>query len=296
MRLVKWNKQRKFGLEYEFTRGHGNREGLARAIQTIPDQVTEIAGYVHNHNNSEWFCKTDSSCGLEVASPVLHGPRQLKMACDVLTAIQNAGFNYSDQCGNHVHVSTQDFSMEQIKVLSMYWVKIEKVLMHSEPHHRRSNSYCTQSNTRCTTFEPNRAYTPEQVYARLRSGRDAINFAHVHNGKIEFRFGDMTYDTETIKNRVRFLIWFVDMVKILPAPPNLNWYSPKQVLRLLGLWQDENSLVKREFSPAIRSMRRWLLTRLQENIPQTHYSRDHESVTQMLNELDNEDREDCDDE
>lgn len=79
--------------------------------------------------------------------------------------------------------------------------------------------------------------------------------------RIEFRFGHMTWDTEEMKNRVRFLLWFVKIAKAMPAPPTLNWVSPKQAIRLFGLHESKNKAL----SPAMSSMKLWLLNALYNN-------------------------------
>lgn len=285
MHLIRWNKTRRFGLELEFVGSSSRRESLRRIIERFPNQRAIVSGYQHNHNNTEWFCKVDSSCGLEVSTPVLSGPNDLKLVCEVTKAIQDAGFNYSDACGQHIHIDVSDFSQDQINILCAYWIKAEQVIMNSHPAHRRHNTYCVLSNNTRNNFRPNADYSLNEIFDTIRNYRGALNLGHIARGKIEFRFGDMTYDLETIKNRVRFLIWFVDLVKVLPAPPNLNWYSPKRLMMMLGLWVDNKYEVQKTFSPAIQSMRVWILKRLKENMPTQYYERDRQMVEEMLTQV-----------
>ena len=77
--------QKKFGIEIEFN-SFDNRDFLANPLPygEMPAGINEIASLIrsagmeaevqnwqYNHNNSKWICKPDSSCGIEVCSPVI---------------------------------------------------------------------------------------------------------------------------------------------------------------------------------------------------------------------------------
>jgi len=211
-----------------------------------------------------------------------------------LTVIRDAGINYGNSCGNHVHVEIADFELEQAKIMAAYWIKIERFIMNCTPNCRQDNRWCRTIEYRTRSASPNRLYSPDDAWNYCR-GRDAINFGNYRNGRygdrgtVEFRFGEMTHDPEVIKNRVRFLIWFVEICKILPAPDNLNWYSPKQILKMFGLLQRPESPVKLHFSPAVQSMRKWLLERLIA-YASDDYARDREMCEQLLAEINEEQR------
>jgi hypothetical protein len=108
---------------------------------------------------------------------------------------------------------------------------------------------------------------------------------------IEWRIGEMTLDSESIKNRVRFLVTFVDVCKYLPAPENLNLLSPKGMLRLLGLLDSESDLFIKKFSPAMISMRNWILERINTYIPvetSKVWKDDKDAILELRNTLQKE--------
>jgi hypothetical protein len=171
--------------------------------------------------------------------------------------------------------------------MAAYWMKIERFILNGTPSHRRDNTYCSLLTQINRSTVANQTYQPERVLRDMAHGRNAINFQNrTDRGTVEFRFGEMTFDPEVIKNRVRFLIWFVEMCKILPPPDNLNWLTPKQALRMFNLWENPNSIVKYSYSPAIQSMRKWLLSRLVEFGPNA-FRKDVERCKNMLEEIEN---------
>ena len=289
-RLLKWNFKRRFGLEYEFIvdeKLYGNdRNVMAEVVEETTDWHATVRGYGHTTNYSgTWECKTDSSCGVELASPILSGSKDLKHAAELLTALKDKGFDYNSNCGQHIHVEICDFSEKQAGIMAAYWMKIERFILNGTPDHRRNNRYCAPLTEINRNVVANTVYQPEMVLRDMAHGRNAINFQNrTERGTVEFRFGEMTFDPEVIKNRVRFLIWFVEMCKILPPPNNLNWLTPKQVLSTFNLWTSPSSIVKYSYSPAIQSMRKWLLSRLVEFAP-TAFHKDIDKCKEILKEI-----------
>lgn len=297
--VVKWNKRRKFGVELEFNArspvSSRNwlksriRESLAR--QNIVYHRVEIRDWERTHNNDYlWICKTDSSCGYEVCTPPLHGPNELKILGNVCKDLGDAGAVFSDNCGLHVHLSLLDFNEEQMCNMLMYWIKIEHNVMHAHPISRQENTrYCPTAISRIQDWESDRLYNGRDLFRALHQYRGAINTRYWNDRKtIEWRMGEMTLDPDSIKNRIRFLIWFVDICKNLPPPENLNLFTPKQMIHFLGLWNDETGMVRKIFSPAIKSMRSWLLDRMEKFIPihkNQVYQRDRDQVIEIKKNL-----------
>lgn len=286
-RVLKWNFTRKFGIEYEFTNSSGSLGRMAEVVREATSQNAEVRCYEHTRNNYDtWVCKTDSSCGTELVSPILKGPRDLKIVAEVLPSLQNNSFHIAETCGQHVHVEIADFTNEQAGILAAYWMKIERFILNGTPNHRRNNHFCSLLTHYNSNVDPNRRYTPADVLSCMTRGRNAINFGNwnVGRGTVEFRFGEMTFDPEVIKNRVRFLIWLVEMCKILPPPQNLKWMTPKEALSIFNLWEDPTSIIKYQYSPAVQSMRKWLLQRLIEHAPLA-FQRDVIRCRTMLAEI-----------
>lgn len=280
-REIKFNRRRRFGAELEFN--SPDNQTMARTFQRL-GQPVRVCSYTHTGAVDTWHCKTDGSCGYEVSSKVLSGPRDIKLLGEVLSALVNDGAVFDNRCGQHIHVETSDFTSAQKQILGMYWIKVENFVMNAEKQHRRNNNYCTLANQLVGHLVPNQTYAPSAVYDSICRNRGAINFGGSET--TEFRFGSMTNNPDELKNRVRFLIWFVDICKNMPAPPNLNWFTPKQTLRFMGLWNDpKTDVIKKSFSPAIISMRKWILNQFIANAPTVHYGRDIRLVNEMIQEI-----------
>ena len=299
---VRFVPHRRFGVELEYNRpancgdAYGNsdyrgRNKMRAAIQRVPGQTAQTADYIHNHNNSEWFCKTDSSCGLEACSPVGRTVADLKVMGEVLAMLHHRGFRADRQCGNHIHVECSDYTQRQLTVLAAYWSKIEHVVMMTQASHRRSNTHCSMVACHTNRIRPNGTFSPNDLRASMSSDRgQTLNLTNFNatNGRrgspkrtVEFRFGHMTSDAEEFKNRARFVIQLCEICKHLEAPANLNWFSPKQTLRLLGLLPDEDKV----FSDSSLSMRRWFLQGIISNCSAVSHSKDIAQATAMLAEM-----------
>ncbi len=298
---IKFNETRPFGLEWEFVApidhtirsmpSLPHRERCAEAINALPGQRARVEDYGHNRNNTVWACKPDGTCGCEVASPVLSGYKDLRAAGDVLIALKrDARMTLSHKCGMHVHIGIKSDrprinTLNRVKIIAAWWIKFEHLALHSVPSHRRNNEFCQsyearlhQSNTRVM---PDLAPNLDKIFAVMSNDRRrTLNLRLWDDAapRIEFRFADMTFDPEEMKNRVRFLLWFVKVASAMPAPPNLNWVSPKQAVRFLGLIETKRKLL----SPALNSMKRWLLLAL------SSFSDDRRNIEMANNELNGE--------
>lgn len=291
-RIIRWNKTRTYGLEFEFARDYCDRNVLKRAIEQA-GQRAQVRDWEHTRDNHNlWICKTDSSCGWEVCSPPMSGPATLKNVGEVLTKIFAAGAQFNNNCGFHIHLSVQDFDQEKLYSLLAHWIKIEMMIMNSHPSHRRDNPYCKLCNNRISNYDPHREYSGDQLYDVLcRERKQTLNITNYNERKtIEFRMGDMTMDPEDVKNRVRFLIWFTDVCRLMPMPKNLNWFTPKQAMRWLGLSYDQSDTIKKVFTPAVKSMRNWILKRLEANCPDQLYGKDKTAAVEMLKEFEDVDK------
>lgn len=288
--IIKWNKRRKFGVELEFTsESPNNREFLKNNIASCLRELgynhnVEVRDWEHtNNNNGIWVCKTDSSCGYEVCTPPLKGSQELKLLGEVCKKLEEAGAKYNQTCGLHVHLSLADFTNEQFYTMLMYWIKNEHNVMNAHPRHRQQNiRYCSPAVTRIQDWESDVQYQGRQLYREIKNHRGAINVRYWECRKtVEWRMGEMSLDAESVKNRIRFLIWFVDVCKHLPPPENLNLFHPSQMMRLLGLLEDESGYIQKIFSPAVESMRQWILNRMEEYTCESFYEKDKLLVKQL---------------
>ncbi len=297
--IIKWNRMRKFGVELEFPsiepNSRQNHRSFIREVlneEGISHHDVQVRDWERTHdNNNLWVCKTDSSCAYEICTPPLRGPNELKLLGKVCQKLKDKGCRFDNSCGLHVHLSLSDFSEAQMHNMLMYWVKIEHNIMHAHPDHRRQNTrYCATAMSRIQGWLANETYNGDELYRLLRLHRGAINPAYWEQRKtIEWRMGEMDLDPESVKNRIRFLIWFVDICKIVPTPPNLNLYTPKQMLRFLGLLEDDGETSNKIYSPAIKSMRRWIVDRMARYIPEKYFKKDKEQILDVKKRLEETD-------
>ncbi|MFW5794336.1 MAG: amidoligase family protein [Bacillota bacterium] len=284
---VKWNKKRMFGIEFEFSStGDSAKNSIKSIIMDVLNKEksshsVEIRGWEHTVNNHNiWVCKPDSSCGLEVCTPPLKGPNDLKLVGKVVDALKANNIPFNNNCGLHVHLDLSDFSEDQMYNLLMYWVKIEHNILYAHPEHRRNNNrYCEAAINKVKNWVANKKYTGKDLYQYLRRHRGAINPCYWdRRSTMEFRMGEMTLDSESVKNRVRFFILFADTCKLLVAPDNLNLFSPLQMYQMLGLYNDPEDFIQKKFSPAMNSMRHWLLDRMIEYMTDSRLKKYHDSL------------------
>lgn len=262
LEVLKFRPQRTFGVELEWGRGL-SRARMKTVIQSFPNERAIATGYQHNSNPELWYCKTDSSCGYEVASRVLGSMdsiqktlEDLKRLEEVHLALYNAGARTTTSCGMHVHLGLNDLDNGQFYRFLSYWVKFEKFILDMMPNRRKSNHYCA---THSIDFSPNENYRSERVLGSF-NGRRAVNIGGwIRRRCIEIRLAEGTNDPRNSKNWVRFLLHFVDQVKNLPDPDNVNWVGLQKGLEILSLYSPGDQPIV--LSPALSEMRHWILAR-----------------------------------
>jgi len=267
-RLVKFRPKRTFGCELEFT-NQSNREFLARCIQQVGESA-RVNGYQHDCSETTWSCKTDSSCGNEIASRILGSGSSIRKCIhdlnilhDVTKALQDANARVSNSCGTHVHVSVADFEEAKLKNVLAYWIRLEKTITDMMPQHRKNNSYCPTSSK---YFEPDRDFSFRDLVNRGFRDRGALNWRwYTDRRTVEFRIAEGTTNPHDVKNWTRFLLHFIERCKIAETASSLNWLTLEDSLKFLDLWNDEEDPEFRILSPALAELRLWILTRTQQH-------------------------------
>ena len=98
---------RRFGVEIELNSMDGRNRPLgknnpvgadhiANLISRSLKKTAKITKWHHTHNNEFWVVKPDSSCGIEVCSPVSKGWKGLKEICHVVEEFYNENLLGSD--------------------------------------------------------------------------------------------------------------------------------------------------------------------------------------------------------
>jgi len=287
---IDMNCLRRFGAEIEInsfdfrSRPIGHSEGrlpegthyVANLVQKSSGKNVKIHKWSYDHNNMSWIIKPDSSCGIEICTPVLKGWVGLMEICRVIDALgADQKIHADDRCSFHVHVDVSDLSEKELASVITWWIKCEPVFMDSVPAIRKRNQYCQLlGQSEIFSDVEDSFHSPDYLIRRLGACKYyTINTYHYHNNKrktIEFRImdGECCLDPWTAKNYIRLILHFIDrsLQRGMPndyyqgdAMSGYCWLDPKDVFEFLG-FNDKNIL-----SPATKQVYEWFLDRLHLN-------------------------------
>lgn len=238
----------------EMPKGH---DLVVKAISDLGLDI-EAHGWKHNHNNSIWVCKPDSSCGMEVCSPVLDDGRidEVLAVVDALDSIKE--LTSGPNCSLHVHVDVSSMlsgppeSSEELCSVLAWWVKCEPVMLDSVPGRRKNSRFC-----RCIgmtdLFGHEEKVIPCMTVSKLSEKYLTLNTHHMvarKRSSIEFRILEGTKDSSLVREWVNFVLNFVSRSREAGMPEDYRWVSRDEVCDLV---ESEESV-------------RWLLKRTMENI------------------------------
>jgi hypothetical protein len=133
---------RTFGVEIEFVNNSEfNQNDLAKHINNKFRNI-DVAAESWNHTTRDhWKIVTDSSCGLELVSPVLEGKKGVEEARKVIDALNNVdGVIVNRHCGIHVHVGISDISVKAMKNILIHYGKNEELIESILAPSRRATS------------------------------------------------------------------------------------------------------------------------------------------------------------
>lgn len=278
---------RRFGIELELNAFDGkNRpdpgqkpagiEHIGMVVARNSSEGVEIRDWEHTHNNEIWVIKPDSSCGMEVCTPIYKGWNGLKKVVDVVKAFgEDPKIKADQRTSVHVHLEVADLNKEQLASVIAYWFKCEPIFMDSVPPNRKMNRYC-QYMAFNNLVQVETKITPDELIKKVGTVKYySLNTKQMmQNGRktIEFRIGegDGCRDPFLIKNWTRLLIQFVERAKSLPFPgpykegdpfSSFCLLDPKDVFKVLGFDPSEFDL-----SPGLAQTRNWLMARLLKNM------------------------------
>ena len=239
---------------------------VAELIKKINSNV-RIENWQNTHNNSDWVCKSDSSCGMEICSPVFDNLDELLKLIDALSKDHN--IKVDDRCSFHVHFDVSDcvsknlYKSESLASILAWWIKCEPIFYDSIPDHRKLNRYC-QFIGISEIFKIEDPVDPEFIIRNLSTNKYfSINVFHLcklKRSSIEFRTADFSacLDSNFAKNWIKFLSHFIDCAIRSGLPENFSWIDPKHFFDFLGFEKDL-SLEKKEFFI-------WFLNSIKSNI------------------------------
>lgn len=244
LKIRSFTKKRPFGVELELLASGITQNQIRSVISKLDAKHSvEVTGWAAS-NGSQWHVKTDSTCGLEVASYKGKGARGIINIARIADAVRNAGAKVDEKCGLHIHVEARDFNVHQMSSLYAHWMKIENIICQSLPKHRVNNIYCklcsAQKITALGLKSPSNFWgevCPTKItHDARRKSLNICNYALNPNKRtVEFRMPEGTFEPESIKNWIRFLVNFVHSIKKKPFPSNVTAVGLRDSLSILGL-------------------------------------------------------------
>lgn len=254
----------RFGVEIELDDLDGRDFGLRPLLQgEMPSGIDEVRKLIeglglevhvhswkHNHNNSIWICKPDSSCGIEICSPVMEDS-EIKNLTAVIDALdRQKEFTAGENCSVHVHVDVSHLvgskctNSERLCSVLSWWIKSEAVMFDSVPDRRRNSKFC-----RCIgltdTISHDEVLISSLMISRLSNKYFSLNTHHMFLGKrnsIEFRLMEGTKSSLDVQMWVRLILQFVESTSHLDHPNDLRWIDLEDVCRIINKPDLENWL------------------------------------------------------
>jgi hypothetical protein len=235
----------------------------------------------NNHNNKEWICKPDSSCGIEICSPVLENFQQVEKVISFLS--NDECIKIDNRCSFHVHVNVEDLEQDDILSVLCWWIKFDHLFLDAMPDCRKMNKYC-QCIGMTDIFNHDDIINKEIINKLGQSKYLSCNTFHLCRGSrntIEFRIADADacLNIDYAKNWVLLLIHFVETFKNEKIPDSLVWENPKKLFNFL--FKNENA----------RDIRSWFLNKIKKNANSNILNWDHDfrkfSIFEFLEILNN---------
>jgi hypothetical protein len=292
-RVFNCENYRKFGAEIELNTLNGlikkldptkgeipfGSAKIALLIRNALKKTVEIQSWDHNYNNDFWIVKPDSSCGIEVCTPVLKGWTGLKDLIQIVEIFRSKNIQADERCSFHVHVNIGDLNINQLGSIIAWYIKCEHVFMDAFPSTRKLNRYC-QMLGMTNLFSTDTPLDPLLLINSISGAKYySLNTYHfvkgggfsAHNNRkktIEFRIGEnsMCTDGEAVKNWIRLLLHFVEVAKDQPMPPcyekgnpstGLLWMEPDEVFRFLKF--------NEPCSGGLQQVKKWFVNRILKN-------------------------------
>lgn len=216
----------------------------------------ELQNWQYNHNSIKWSCKPDSSCGIEVCSPVMDSKSKSSLfeLTEVIDAINsNCFISFDHRCSLHVHLEFFSFDEEIAAAVLAWWIKCEHVFIDFASPVRKNNFYCKPIGI-TDLINSDEEVCSNDLIKKLKHKHFSINcfhFFYKRRPTLEFRIGEGTKNSTFVKNWVKLLLSFADSAILKGLPKNYNWLNPKEVLDFLNL----NDL----------NLKKWFIDRLCEN-------------------------------
>lgn len=282
---LKWESCRRFGIEIEtnaddcrdFTEYGLGPEELPLGIHRIGTNITSLLRsnvivdrWHYTHHNEYWILKPDSSCGIEICSPVLRGLSGINECCSVINLLRDdENTKIDNRCSVHIHIEVNDLNFDSLAQLLVFWIKCEPVFIDAVPAYRKSSRYCKSIGQSITFYD----FSPSVLIELLGKEKYySMNTYHYYKRKrntIEFRLlgHESCRDANSVANWIMLILHFVEMTKSALFRNfegrqwhGYNWLNPKDVFKILGFDGEHN------LSKELIDLRSWFLSILHKNV------------------------------
>lgn len=298
--LKKFDTRRRFGVELEV----GNeikKPTIRRHILSVSSKSVYTSKYNLSTNNAYWHVKDDSTCGvegrggprgIEVASFIASGIKDLNHICDVADHLKGKGVKVNNNCGLHIHADASDLCEQQVGRILASWIKLEPFLALALPIRRIDNPYCEMFWKLFPNINNHQLFSPLVsildlkldpliIYDSLkptdmsyyenddrRVTLNLVNYCRAVKQKnssrktIELRWPEGTLDSNEIKNWVRLFLNFIECAKDAPIPDCSVCPTVSEAMNFLGLGHSNKFTI---LSEGLLNTKIWLLERIVNN-------------------------------
>lgn len=233
-----------------------------------------VSKWCNNHDNLFWYVKPDSSCGIEICSPVLKGWYGIRKIFKVIDSLKEDKRIHADsRCSFHVHFDISSFSNSELFSIFSWWIKLESFFMDAMPSSRKANPYCRLIAQSKIVDNVAGNYDLKYFVERLGSIKyytlNSYHYYHKNRKTIEFRIMDASccLDPYQAAYWVSLLDHFINVAAFTGAPSSfkegdafsgLCWLDPIDAFKFLNFFSND-------LCPRLSKIRSWLVHRLSLN-------------------------------
>lgn len=288
---------RNFGIEFELSNSFSKKK-IKDIIESHSNRIVKVTRHQLSYKNDFWHIKNDSSCGpegpggpcgVEIATYVCSGLKDLNHVVKVIGEVRKAGAVVNEHCGLHIHVDASDLSEAEVCRIALYWLRIEPVLRYAMPFRRRDNKYCKSLGSNLPGeslleyayniagyksvmefFKPIDGHGQFFDHTYKRKTLNLLNyFESLKNGSevrktLELRWPEGTLRSDDVKGWVCLFLSFIERSKRRRFVFDRKTYKSElqDVLDVVGLGQGGVFSV---FDENLSATRKWLLDRFIAN-------------------------------
>jgi hypothetical protein len=205
---------RNFGVEIE-TNTNLSKAELCRLLKSRNLKTRVTNSYIQSIGD-KWDIKNDSSCGYEIASPILSGAQgvfDLKLAVDKIKDVLHNNHMPNNDCGIHITVYVSYFNNVDLKRLIIGFLKAQHHFYKMCNANRQNNSYCVKYDI----SKLNNCIRSHNVNGIKRIlGCDkyhGLNLSKLDKKVVEFRMFQSELSARKITKWVRHCVGFVEGIK-----------------------------------------------------------------------------------